>query len=435
MKTTIKIPFSSNIANSKNKLLSFYTICTLLIGHMVFSQDIVQFKGVVTDSETNDPLALADLIIKDTNISTVTNAEGEFLLKVPNGMLDKSVTISYLGYKRQEIPLSDLKKRNTKIRLEEAATVLAQIDLNIPKDAESLVRKALKLKGENYYDKSAIMTGFYRETIKKRNKNASLSEAVLEIYKQPYSSNKKDAIRLLKSRKNTNYSRLDTIALKLQGGPFSALHTDIMKYPEFIFSEDYLPAYDFTFDRSTQINNKLVYVVNFKQKKDIVDALYYGKLYIDANSHAMTSAVYNLNVTNRAQAVKLFVRKKPKKATVYPTNASYRVNYRVKNGKWYYGYSNISLTFKVNWKNRWFSNRYTLQSEMAITDWKQNAKGKIPRPKDRLKSNAILIDEASGFSDPDFWGEYNIIEPEKSIESAIKKISKKLKKNQSKKDD
>lgn len=402
---------------------------------MGFSQDVIQYKGIIVDSETNDPLALADMIIEDTNISTITNAEGEFLLKVPNDVLDKSVTISYLGYKKQEIPLSNLKKRNAKIKLEEAATVLAQIDLNIPKDAESLVRKALKLKGENYFNKAAVMTGFYRETIKKRNKNASLSEAVLEIYKQPYSSNKKDAIRLLKSRKNTNYSRLDTIALKLQGGPFSALHTDIMKYPEFIFSEDYLPAYDFTFDRSTQINNKLVYVVNFKQKKGIIDALYYGKLFIDANSHAMTSAVYNLDVTNRAQAVKLFVRKKPKKATVYPTDASYMVNYRVKDGKWYYGYSNISLTFKVNWKNRWFSNRYTLQSEMAITDWKQNATGKIPRLKDRLRSNDILIDEASGFSDPDFWGEYNIIEPEKSIESAIKKISKELKKNQSKKDE
>ena len=36
--------------------------------------------------------------------------------------------------------------------------------------------------------------------------------------------------------------------------------------------------------------------------------------------------------------------------------------------------------------------------------------------------------KASGFSDPNFWGAYNIIEPEKSIESAIKKISKQLNK-------
>jgi hypothetical protein len=39
-----------------------------------------------------------------------------------------------------------------------------------------------------------------------------------------------------------------------------------------------------------------------------------------------------------------------------------------------------------------------------------------------------MMDKASGFSDPDFWGAYNVIEPEKSIEFAIKKIKKQLKK-------
>jgi hypothetical protein len=39
-----------------------------------------------------------------------------------------------------------------------------------------------------------------------------------------------------------------------------------------------------------------------------------------------------------------------------------------------------------------------------------------------------LVTGASGFSDPDFWGEFNVIEPEKSIETAIKKIQKQLEK-------
>ena len=45
--------------------------------------------------------------------------------------------------------------------------------------------------------------------------------------------------KLGKSRKNTDYNKLDTLAVKLQGGPFSNLYTDIIKYPEFIFSEEY----------------------------------------------------------------------------------------------------------------------------------------------------------------------------------------------------
>ncbi|WP_299888447.1 carboxypeptidase-like regulatory domain-containing protein [uncultured Lacinutrix sp.] len=412
----------------KKNLVLLTLACLTLLFNTLQAQNFTEFKGKIVSESSGKSLPLADIVIKNTNISTVSNSDGEFALKVPNTDLDKSIIVTYLGYKKTEILLSKLKKQNAKIKLPEAATVLAQVDVNAPADAKSLVKKALKLKGENYHNSKTIMTAFYRETIRKRNKNASLSEAVLKIYKQPYVSNKKDAITLVKSRKNTNYSRLDTIALKLQGGPFSALYTDVMKYPRFIFTENNLSSYEFSFKQSTQVNNKLVYVVDFKQKLGIKEPMYYGQLYIDADTYAVTNAVYNLNVSNRDLASELFVRKKPVNAKVFPTEAAYRVNYRVKNGKWYYGYSNILLSFKVKWSNRLFNSRYTLQSEMAITDWEPTNTEFVNRPKNRLKYNIILTDETSGFADPKFWGEYNIIEPEKSIESAIKKISKKLKK-------
>ena len=118
---------------------------------------------------------------------------------------------------------------------------------------------------------------------------------------------------------------------------------------------------------------------------------------------------------------------KPKKVDVYPTEATYRVNYRTQNNKWHYAYSNILLTFKVNWKGKLFNSIYTLNSEMAITDW-EISDSKITKTKEKMiRPTTILADEASGFSDPRFWGEYNIIEPEKSIESAIAKIKKQLK--------
>ncbi len=394
------------------------------------TQSYTEFKGVVVDSKTKEPLIFADITVNSTNIRTVTNKEGKFLLKVPNNLLDKMVTISFLGYETRKISLSDLNNKNNRIALNVSITELSQVKINIPKDAETLVRMTLKTKGKNYYNEAAIMTAFYRETIKKRKKNASLSEAVVEIYRQPYSSNKNDAIKLIKSRKNTNYSRLDTLAIKLQGGPFSTLYADIVKYPKYIFTEETFPYYEFSFEPSTQINNRQVYVVKFKQLPNVISPFYYGKLFIDSETFALTSAIYNLNVENRKQASALFLRKKPRKVTVYPTEAAYRVDYKTTDGKWYYGYSNIQLAFKVKWKNKLFSSNYTLNIEMAITDWEKNTTGKI-KPKNSLKSTVILSDEASGFSDPEFWGKYNIIEPEKSIESAIRKIAKQLKRVQS----
>jgi hypothetical protein len=61
---------------------------------------------------------------------------------------------------------------------------------------------------------------------------------------------------------------------------------------------------------------------------------------------------------------------------------------------------------------------------MAVTDWKKSDK-KEPGSTQKLNSNVIMSDKVSSLSDPDFWGAFNIIEPEKSIETAIRKIQKK----------
>lgn len=393
----------------------------------------IEFEGRVLGRDTKKPLVFADISVKNSNISTITNKEGEFILKVPKSFSDNSILVSFLGYKTTELPLSSLKEIDNIIYLEVVTTQLSQVNINVPKDARSLVQAALTNLDDKYLDDKAAMTAFYRETIKKRNKNASLAEAVVKIYKEPYSSSRSDAVELIKSRKNTNYSRLDTLAVKLQGGPFSALYSDIVKYQDYIFNEELFEYYTFGLDTSTEINGRPVYVVNFTQLPNIITPLYNGKIYIDAETFALVSADYKLNLENKDEAIKLFIRKKPRLVRVDPEEASYRVDYKsTPDGKWYYSYSNVQLAFRVKWRKKLFGSRYTLNIEMAITDWTKNFTSTLNRD-NRLRPSIILSDKASGFSDPEFWGEYNIIEPEKSIESAIRKISRQLEKIEKKK--
>lgn len=389
-----------------------------------------QYKGEVQDSETKKPLIFATLTVEGTNISTVTNTEGNFILKIPAELTNKNLLVSFLGYKSKSVSLSTLRENNNIITLDVSVTELSEVNISVPKDARILVKETMRKKGENYFTDPTVMTAFYRETIKKRRKNVSLSEAVVTIFKTPYTSSRRDAVQLYKARKSTDYDKLDTLVLKLQGGPFNALYVDVMKYPEYIFTEEAMNDYNFSIDRSTRINDRLIYVINFRQRDDIRDPLYEGKLFIDIEKKVLTSAIYSLNITDRTLASRLFVRKKPRNANVYPTQVAYRVDYREKDGKWYYGYSNALLEFKINWDKKLFNSVYSMTCEMAVTDWEKNTDTKEPKYKDRLKSTVILVDEAIGFSDPDFWGEYNIIEPEKSIESAIKKIQRQLKRAQ-----
>ena len=214
--------------------------------------------------------------------------------------------------------------------------------------------------------------------------------------------------------------------MKLQGGPFSAVYVEIMKYPEYIFTDTTLGLYNFTFDMPSTVNDKPVYVVKFKQKKTVFGPGYQGKLYIEAESLALVSATYALNIVDSKMASELFVRKKPRDVDVTVIQAAYRVDYRENEGKWHYGYGSVQLAFKVNKKRKLFNSVYTLSSEMAVTDWEINTAGFRPKPKDRLRPSIIIADAISGFSDPDFWGPLNVIEPEKSIQSAIDKIRRKI---------
>jgi hypothetical protein len=254
-------------------------------------------------------------------------------------------------------------------------------------------------------------------------------ESIVDIQKIPFSSQAVDKVNILKGRKNADYEKLDTVNFKLEGGLFSSLYIDLIKDPSNIFSENVFEMYNFSFEDITQINDRQVFVISFKQKSSIEDPdlLYRGKLFIDAKSLAIISANFQLNVENRIKAGLIFTRKKPKGVVIYPTEVSYQVDYRQQNNKWIFSYSRGDITFKLNW-NKWiFNTTYNTTFELVNTDWEnQDSKAQINTQK--LSPYVIMSDKIPNTEDVNFWGEYNIIEPEKSIESAIKKIQgKKLK--------
>ncbi len=419
----------NNISHDKQQY--GYLILTVLMSFFitasVLSQEsaYLEYSGKIVDQDTGTPLVFATISIEGTNIATVTNSDGEFRLKIPNDKTDLNILASYIGYKNRVIPISKLNKKRNKIQLEVHTVSLAEINV-FPKDAELLIRAVINRRRENYMQSASLMTAFYRETIKKRRSYASLSEAVVQVYKQPYKKINSDQVKLLKTRKSADYNKLDTLVLKLMGGPFTTLVLDIMKNPNMILSYESLEQYTFELENITKIDNRLIYVLSFRQKEWIQEPLFYGQLYIDSESLAINRASFNTNVQFKEQVSRMFIRRKPAGAKVYITNASYMVNYREKDGEWYYGYSRGELTFKIDWAKKLFNTIYTAQFELAVTDW-EKAEPKSPfRPKERMKMNIIMRDEASGFSDKNFWGAYNVIEPEKPIENAIKKIKKNL---------
>jgi len=389
------------------------------------SSSFKYFKGTILDSKSKNELTFASITVSGSNISTISNSEGDFLIKIPIDKQDGSLIISYLGYKDKTISIKDLTQEKNIVYLEPIKNLLKEVVVNAM-DANKLFSNVLNNRSKNYGDSSIKMVGFYRESIKKRRTYVSVLESIVDIEKMPFSSAVQDQVDILKGRKNVDYSKLDTINFKLEGGLYTALFIDIIKEPINIFSEKVFDLYNFRFEDITQINDKQVFIISFKQKPALEDPdpLYSGKLFIDTKSLAIISATFQLNVENRIKAGLIFTRKKPKDLVLYPTEVSYQVDYRQQNNKWVFSYSRGDITFKLNWDKWIFNTSYNTTFELVNTNW-ENQYNQMQMNTQKLSPNVIMSDRIPNAVDVDFWGQYNIIEPEKSIETAIKKIQRK----------
>lgn len=411
-----------------NLLLLFLCSFTLLGNETDVSQSQPHtLRGRVLGGDTRDPLPNASITVGNLNISSVTNQDGYFTLRVPASARNSKLIIRYLGYENMEIPIVTLiDKPNNHIMLVPSSIHLGALEV-VSGDGSELMREALRKIPQNYSTDPNMMVSFYRESIKKNANYISLVEAVLDVYKSSYRSYENDQAKIYIGRKATDISPRDTVLMKFQGGISTALMLDVVKNPEIVFGERG-DEYVFNIERMININNKPHYEINFSPQDGIKEILFRGKVYLDAASLAIARMEFNMNVEGRKDASNIFIRRKPAKMRVDVEEARYVSDFIENNGKWFFNYSSTEVKFRVRWTNRFFglfATNYTIASEMAITDRYQESVNKFPRS-ERIRSTDVIAEKVEHFQDPEFWGDYNVIEPDIEISNAIKRLSGKL---------
>jgi len=383
------------------------------------------FMGKVIDDDTRKPVVFANVYLIGSSLGTVTNADGEFVLKVPVTELGRKVGISNLGYKNLVMSLSDFKGRENTIRLESAATALEQVIIRSD-DPVDLLRMAYRRISENYNNDPEMQVGFYRETVKQNKAYVAVAEAVLDVYKSPYTSIMDyDRVKIFKGRKSEDVKKMDTLMFKLQGGPRTSFLLDVVKNPGEILSEEYFDKYNFKFTGFASIDGRDNYVIEFDQRPDVDIALYKGTVYLDTKNMAISRIDFAFSDKALDIADDELVRKKPMDLKIDVLGADYSINYRVLDEKWYLNHVRSELIFKCIWKKKRFNATYTTALEMAVTDRNTENINKA-KYKEQTKMTDIFADKVNAYKDENFWGEYNYIKPEESIESIINKLNKKL---------
>ncbi len=390
--------------------------------------DTINYKayyGKVIDQQNSRTLPFATIEAIGSNTATVTNIDGEFIIKISKDADISVLKVSYIGYRNKTIGVDQFKGDNTlTIELDPSAVQLKEITVR-PQDAMALIADLLSNVRNNYSSEPMMMRGFYRETILRGRNYVSISEAVVDIFKGSYGNEfQMDQVKLFKGRKSADVERMDTVLFKVQGGPNTTILLDVVKNPYVLLSADYSEIYNFQITDVINIDDRLHYVVSFNQKSHVDDPFYKGKLYIDMDKLAISEAEFELNTENQEEAARLFIQRKPMGMSIIPERAAYRAKYTIEENRWYFSYARAEVKFKVDWKKKLFNTTYTTMSEVAITDRTYEGIEKFAA-KERFRRNDIMGEKVFIFFDQGFWEGYNVIEPDQSIESAIRRLNRK----------
>lgn len=399
----------------------------------VWSQDGAPFaeennyitvSGVVKDKQNRKTLEYVNVSISGSSVGTVTNADGEFSLKIEDAREIPALEISHIGYRNNKIHLDKAHLSDLKIYLTPHANMLNEIVI-YANNPRFIVEEALRKVPANYSDKNNLLTGFYRETVQKGRRYINISEALIDVFKTPYNDRtvNRDRTEVLKGRRLLSQKLSDTLGVKLAGGPTLSIYLDVVKNEDALLDAETLHYYELFMEEPVQIDNRLQFVIGFRPRVVLPYALYYGKLYIDREKLSFTRAEFNLSMDNKAKAVQAILAKKPYGLRFKPQEVSFLVTYKEVNGKTYLNYIRNNIRFKCDWKRKLFSTGYTVLSEMVVTD--RDEKNAAPIPNRRAFSqNEAFYDRVDEYWNEDFWGSYNIIEPTESLENAVHKLKK-----------
>ena len=376
-------------------------------------------RGRIIGEQDNEVLAYATIWLPATWEGTIANADGYFEFNLPPDPTADTIAISHMGYETRHIPISEFGDSVNTIYLQSSLIPIQEVMIR-RSNPTYLIRLALSRIPENNSKEPVIETAFYRETIQKNEAFVSVSEAVVDVYKPGYESLSNEQVKLIRGRKNIDFTKEDTLMVKLKAGLETSFLLDIIRNrPEFL-QEEYFHKYEYRMSDIVVIQDNLAYAIDFKQKATTDPPHYTGRIYIDLNNFAFRSMEFEVDPKTISSIANSMVLRKPRKIKVKPISASYLVNYKSEGNLYHISLIRAENRFRIRLKKKLFGNEYRTLSEMAVTalqteDADRFRAREINNPKD------IFTDMLGGY-DPDFWGPYNYIIPDEPLEEALIRI-------------
>lgn len=138
----------------------FFLLSFLLLTNAVTVWAQTTIAGSITD-EKDQPLAGVTIIIRGTNTGTITQASGQFSLTT-NASLPLTISVSFIGYKRQDVAVRSTNFRNIAVKLAEEAILTDEVVVSASRVPEDIRKAAVTVEklGARQFQQSPATSPF-----------------------------------------------------------------------------------------------------------------------------------------------------------------------------------------------------------------------------------------------------------------------------------
>jgi hypothetical protein len=384
----------------------------------------VSIGGKIIDAETNEPLPYATIGISHRGRGTVTNFNGDFILRISEECLEDTLTVSYVGYVNRLLPVKSLPGNMMTIKMDRDYIPIPEIIIRA-QDPLLILRRTISSAASNYGTTPAVLTGFYREGVYRKKEPQIYSEAVVRIYKSPYArSLQNDQIKIIRSRKIENLEAKDTLAVRLKAGLSATLSLDGMRHLFDFLDPQSFDTYDYHLRDIVTIDGQTAFVISFKQKQWVTEPLMQGDIYVNVDNYSVMLAEFEVNPLYVDQTGESFISRLPKDYTMKPEYVRYRTRYRNVDGRYYLSHVRGDLGFMARGRKKVFSSRFNIFFELAITEHRTDNVARFDH-EELAPAYSIFSLTINGY-DAGFWKDFDFLKPEDDLVEALDKLKIRL---------
>jgi len=261
-----------------------FTLLIFFIGATTFAQ--TELKGKVADFLTYQPIESASVYLENTTIGSITNADGNFVLKVPQQHLQDTLVISSIGYKSFKVVINEF-ENGSDIFLEEDVASLDEVVIVAdprPTTGNGIVQKAIEKLPKNLPEQPYLQKGFLRHKERNKKEYKWLIESAITIYDSSYASGAKNNLKINVDETRKSYDLRDI--------------DSIFTYSAYLKGRGMKAG---TISRSSVKTSSLIDAIKWNDSRvNGLDNLFKGKLNLVRNSN-VTGALFGNNILEKQQ--------------------------------------------------------------------------------------------------------------------------------------